>query len=97
MSLIVIQQPGAGSGGGGVSSLQVGSQAVTINTDSVNVVFGSAFGSVPTVRVSVARPAGADLIYANVDSGSITALGFTASLSATVATSTYVLEWEAGI
>lgn len=77
---------------------QTGSQAITVGLDLVTVVFPTAFGSVPKMpRVSIARPAGGNLIYANVNSDSVTVNGFTADLSQVAPDGTYTLNWEANV
>lgn len=78
-----------------VSALQSGSEAVANGTDTVTVVFPSAFVGTPSVVVTVSRPLGEFLIYANIDDASLTATGFTASLSGTVTSANYKLKWMA--
>lgn len=80
---------------GGASSLQSGSQAIGSGVDTISVVFPVAFGAAPDVIISVSRPVAENLIHANIDSASVTAAGFTASLGATTGSANYVLTWIA--
>lgn len=75
--------------------IQSGRESIHDGLDTATVVFPAPFTSAPTVRVSVARPAGAPLIFANINSDSITATGFTADLSALAPDANYILMWEA--
>lgn len=75
--------------------LDSGAEAIANGAATVSVVFTTVFATAPTVRVSIARPAGNDMIFANIDSGSITTTGFTAELSNTTPNGNYLLQWEA--
>lgn len=84
------------SAAGGLSGSQFGSQAITNGADTVSVVFAEAFDAVPSsIRVSISRPTGGDIITVNVNSDSITAAGFTCDLGNNVPNGNYTLEWEA--
>lgn len=83
------------SSASGGTTVQKGSQAITNGTATVSVVFGSAFGSVPSVVATVGRNAGDDEILCNIDQDTITVNGFTAHLSASVPNANYKLNWMA--
>lgn len=80
---------------GATSSVQSGSQAIGSGVDTISVVFPVAFGAAPDVIISISRPVAENLIHANIDSASVTAAGFTASLGATTGSANYVLTWIA--
>jgi small ligand-binding sensory domain FIST len=85
------------SGGGGGGGTLAGSQAITINNDTVSVVFSAPFATVPVVVANASRPVAEPIIDANIDEASITVNGFTASLGAAPASGNYKLKWMAHV
>lgn len=77
--------------------LQAGSQAIGSGVDTISVVFPTVMTGVPVVLASMSRPAAEDLIFINIDEASITAAGFTASLSSTTGSANYRMKWMAKV
>lgn len=77
------------------STLQSGSQAIGTGVDTISVVFPTPFSVAPVVVATMSRPVAESLIELNIDEASITALGFTASLSASTGSVNYRLKWMA--
>ena len=94
MSLQILSQP-SGGGGSGASTTQAGSTAIIAGVSTVTVTFATTFGSIPTVRISMARPTGEPLIQANIRTGAISTTQFIADLSAATPSANYVISWEA--
>lgn len=82
-------------GCGAGANLQSGSQAIGSGLDTVSVVFPVAYAAVPTVVVSLSRPAADPIMEVNIDEASITVNGFTASLGGTTVDANYRLKWMA--
>lgn len=78
-------------------SLQSGNEAIANGSDTVSVVFPTAFSAAPDVIVSVSRPVAESIIDSNVDSASVTAAGFTASLGGSPGSANYTLSWIANL
>lgn len=83
------------TGGGTASFIQAGSADIGSGVSTISVTFPTAFSAVPIVVISISRPSGEDLIYATIDSASISTTGFTCSLSATTPTANFDLKWMA--
>lgn len=76
-------------------SLQAGNQAIANGSDTVSVVFPVAFAAPPNVVAIVSRPVAESIIDSNIDSVSVTAAGFTASLGGSATSANYTLYWFA--
>lgn len=75
---------------------QGGTQAIGLGVDTISVVFAPAFAVAPvSVVATISRPAAEGLIEVNIDKASITAAGFTATLSATTPSANYNINWMA--
>lgn len=77
------------------SNVQSGTQNIGNNVDTISVVFPVAFAGIPEVVLTISRPAAENLIYANIDEASITANGFTATLSGSTTSANFKLKWFA--
>jgi hypothetical protein len=77
----------------GARSYQDGNAALSINAESLAVVFPTAFAAAPKVTVTIVPPGGGTIILA-VPSV-ITAAGFTALLGFPVPATGYTLQWTA--
>jgi len=79
--------PAPGSGG-------VGGTAAIVSGASVVTVAGAAFGFVPSgIAVTVLKPVGGSNLFATVRSGTVTADGFVADLSAPAPAAGYSLSY----
>lgn len=78
------------------AGFQGGTQAIGLGVDTISVVFAPAFAVAPvSVVATISRPAAEGLIETNIDKASITAAGFTATLSATTPSANYNINWMA--
>jgi hypothetical protein len=80
---------------GGGSDVEAGSHAISNGASSVSVVFPTPFASAPVVNATVMRPAGNNNVYCDIDTASVTVLGFTATLSSAAPNGNYKLNWIA--
>lgn len=80
---------------GSSSSVQSGTQDIGNGVDTISVVFPVAFATAPDVVVSISRPSGENLVFANINEASITVNGFTAELSGTTTSANFKLKWMA--
>lgn len=80
------------------TTLKSGSQDIGSGVSTISVVFAPAFSGVPTsIVATMSRPVAEDLIAINIDEASITAAGFTATLSGTTASANYKMKWMANL